>query len=414
MRFTFPCITILLSGIVLMVGCGQAAGMGEPAATLPPPTPTTPPPPGEILWSFQSDGAIWGSPSIGNNTIYIGSDDRRLYAIEAHSGRLKWKYETGGLVRSQPAIADQRIYFSSDDGYLYALESEHGLEQWRVDIGNISERAVLSLSVTSSDFYDYRQSSPAIADGWIYIGSADGNVYALDADTGEIRWKFQTGEKVRATPTVENGIVYIGSWDGFLYALDAKSGQLHWKYDAAPHTDPPFYYRPIQTKALVYNGLVYCASRKASIFALDIQTGALKWEHRYGNGIWVESSPVVQDGILYIGSSASQFVLALDAQSGEPRGILPTQTFNWGTPAIADNVLYIGGTVYQKPQEKAGLMALQIDDGRITGPLWHLSVGATLDASGQWIGVASSPIVSGNVVYFGSLDGKLYAVSTGP
>ena len=73
-------------------------------------------------------------------------------------------------------------------------------------------------------------SSPVSSEKALYFGGDDGNVYAVDAETGRQIWKRTTGGPVPATPAVANGIVYVGSYDGKFYALDAHSGELKWKF----------------------------------------------------------------------------------------------------------------------------------------------------------------------------------------
>ena len=65
------------------------------------------------------------------------------------------------------------------------------------------------------DPYDVFLSSPAVWNGTVYVGSGDHNVYAIDAQSGALRWKFVTGNIVHASPAVADGIVYIGSWDRY-------------------------------------------------------------------------------------------------------------------------------------------------------------------------------------------------------
>jgi len=243
-----------------------------------------------------------------------------------------------------------------------------------------------------------------VANGQVYVGSADGNVYALAADAGSINWSFETGHKVRATPTVDNGAVYVGSWDKSVYALDALTGEMRWKAPLGGQ---------VQTTALVAGGMVYCASRKASVVALDAQTGEIKWEYDYGRNMWVESSPRLVDGIIYIGSSGNRVVVGLDSRTGKEISVFHSNAFNWSTPAIVSDRLYIGGTSFQHV-EKGGLIAIELVDGRFSpakDDQWRLPVEETLEASGDWSGVASSPVVVDGVIYFGGLDGRLYAVS---
>jgi eukaryotic-like serine/threonine-protein kinase len=73
-------------------------------------------------------------------------------------------------------------------------------------------------------------SSPAVANGLVYVGSTDGNLYAVDLESGTQKWKFETKVRVTSSPAVNGGVVYFGSYDGKFYAVAAASGQLKWKF----------------------------------------------------------------------------------------------------------------------------------------------------------------------------------------
>lgn len=115
-----------------------------------------------VAWTYMTGNAIHSSPALGaDGTVYIGSSDNKLYAINP-DGSLRWTFATSGAVSSSPLIAaDGAIYFGSNDNNLYCLEST-GAERWRVTLGG----AVVS--------------SPAMdEDGNIYVGCNDGNLYAI-------------------------------------------------------------------------------------------------------------------------------------------------------------------------------------------------------------------------------------------
>ncbi len=76
--------------------------------------------------------------------------------------------------------------------------------------------------------WDYMQSSPAVADGLVFSGTSNQKFYAVDARTGQEKWRVEIGLYVRSSPAVVNGIVYFGDWLGKLYALDAQTGQEKW------------------------------------------------------------------------------------------------------------------------------------------------------------------------------------------
>ncbi len=392
------------AAVVALTSCTPTVAV-DAAATIQP----APPP---VLWSFQTNGAIWGTPSIDDQTVYIGSDDGNLYAVDAHTGDERWHFATAGLVRSRPAFSNGFVYFTSDDGFLYAVDADSGQQVWRTDIGNFSEpeKRENPGNIPDPTIFDYLQSSPIVSGRRVYVGSADGQVYAVVAETGRITWSVKTGQKVRATPAVEDGTVYVGSWDGTVYALDALTGETRWKTAIGGQ---------VQSTAAVTGGLVYTGSRKASVVALDAQTGQKRWECDYGRNMWVESSPQVMGDLVYIGSSGNQYVLGLDTRIGEVLSAYKGEAFFWSTPAIAADTLYIGGEAYTKTEQVGGLFSLEIPAGaslknRVPLKLrWLLPVTDTLMPDGYWAGVASSPLISGDVIYFGGLDGQLYAVGIG-
>lgn len=158
-------------------------------------------------WRFRAGDSIQSSPAIGEDgTIYIGADDGNLYAL-APDGKEKWRFQTNDRIVSSPAIGpDGTIYVGSLDGRLYAVKPD-GKEKWRFQ--------------TEGPIY----SSPAVAaDGVIYIGSDDGNLYAINAD-GTLRWSFKTDGEVRSSPVIESdGTIYIASRDGNLYKIRGEAG----------------------------------------------------------------------------------------------------------------------------------------------------------------------------------------------
>jgi len=359
----------------------------------------------QILWAFQTGSAIWGTATVNNGTVYTGSDDGTLYAINAQTGALNWKFLSNGIIRSQPALSTGLVYFASDDGYLYAIDEQNGQLVWQTDIGNalpceVREKLGTNTSPTG---WDYKQSSPVVMDKRVYVGSLDGNVYALDSTTGKAIWTYQTGGKVRATPVINDSGLYIGSWDESFYALDLKTGNLRWNTPVGGE---------VQSTALAANGLIYTASRKASIVALDSQTGDLSWEFNYGTNMWVESSPVLSKEVLYIGSAGSKWVVGLDGLTGKMTASFYSKTYYMGTPAIHGDALLIGGVTFRQ-EDKGGLFMFKLSNKSFPNSLLpdqFFPVDKTLESEGNWSGVLSTPVIQDGITYIGGLDGKLYAL----
>jgi hypothetical protein len=134
-------------------------------------------------------------------------------------------------------------------------------------------------------------SSPAVADGVVYVGSDDYNVYALNATTGTKIWNYPTGSTMYSSPAVADGVVYVGSDDYNVYALNATTGTKIWNYP----TGSTMYSSPA-----VADGVVYVGSDDYNVYALNATTGTKIWN--YPTGSYVYSSPAVADGKVYVGS----------------------------------------------------------------------------------------------------------------
>jgi outer membrane protein assembly factor BamB len=205
------------------------------------------------------------------------------------------------------------------------------------------------------------------------IGSYDSNLYALDARSGKVRWKFQTEGMVHATPAVVGDMVYIagcdevfrairladgkqvyeipiGSYTGasaliegerayfgtFNYevvALDMKARKILWSFDD-PERDFPFY-----SSASLVNNRVILGGRDKLVRAIDATTGKSVWN--FATRARVDSSPAIAGGRVYIGSSDGNLYV-LDAASGEKRGEVDAGSPLVASPAIAGGRLVIG------------------------------------------------------------------------
>jgi eukaryotic-like serine/threonine-protein kinase len=79
-----------------------------------------------VKWTFRTGAAVISTPAVANGTVYVGSSDHNLYALDAASGALRWQFATGGRVTSSPAVAAGPVYFGSFDSNLYALDAASG------------------------------------------------------------------------------------------------------------------------------------------------------------------------------------------------------------------------------------------------------------------------------------------------
>ncbi|HEX7880542.1 MAG TPA: PQQ-binding-like beta-propeller repeat protein [Candidatus Eisenbacteria bacterium] len=349
----------------------------------------------EPAWSFATGGPIWSAPTVHDGVVYFGGNDGRIHALDAATGRARWQFQTGGPVVAKPTVTGAYLYVASDDGWLYKIEAGSGREVWRCDThGGAVKRAWPSLTVEG---YDSQASAALVADGLVYVGSADGHLYAIDDATGSPRWDFATGGIIRSTPVMAGNNVVVGSHDHFVYAVNARTGTLAWKHDKQDAV--------VSTAAVVGNQ-VLIGGRDSLLEALDAATGQPLWKRFYWLS-WVESSAVVAGDMAYIGSSDYQKALAINAATGRVRWTFDTDGSAWSTPAVDSSAVYIGavGTPGYFIDHRGGFFALDRDTGR---ELWRICFPPIPGSFTN--GVASSPAVGGGCVYFGGLDGTFRAV----
>ena len=228
-------------------------------------------------WRFQTGGEVDSSPAIGwGGTIYVGSDDSYLYAINP-DGTQKWRFHTGNAVVSSPAIgAYGTIYVGSCDRYLYAINPD-GTQKWKFPTG---DRVVWS--------------SPAIGpEGTIYVGSCDHYVYAINPEDGTQKWRFYAAGLVDSSPAIgAEGTIYVGSWDRYVYAINPEDGTQKWRFQTGVSVR--------SSPAIGADGTIYVGSYDTYLYAINLN-GTQKWRFHTGDG--VESSPAIgADGTIYVGS----------------------------------------------------------------------------------------------------------------
>jgi outer membrane protein assembly factor BamB len=273
-----------------------------------------------------------------------------------------WEFACEDEVRSSPTVAEGILYAGAYDNNLYALDARTGQFVWKY----ATEGGIAS--------------SPCIWRDMVFVGSEDRVFYAINARTGGIAWTCPTGERIRSSPRVEYDRVFFGSDDGHLYAVRAQSGAVRWKFPAL---------QPIRSRPTISDDVVYFGSEDNHVYALDIQSGSLKWKFRANRGI--TSSPAVDEGLVFVGSR-DWTVYALDAGTGWPLWRRRTNNAVISSPAISEGgVLYIGSV-------DGNLYALETKSGR---PIWKFSV------EGQ---INCKPAVAEGAVYFGSIDEHVYSV----
>ncbi len=328
----------------------------------------------DSLWQAVTNDTVTGPPAVApDGTIYVGGTDRSFYAFTA-GGVQKWAYPTGGLIDTcSAAIGDDgTVYFGSNDGKLYALFPSGAL-RWSHDFG---------ATAPVSD-------SPALAaDGTVYVKADDGFLYALNPADGTTKWRFDVHAPTSyASPAVgADGTIYQGSEDKNLYAIN-PDGTLKWAFT----TDNDIYTVPaIDAAGNLYFGVL----NSGKLWSLT-PAGTLRWTYSGATLGSSSSAALNADGSTVYFGGYDHKLHAVNTATGAARwAYLLGDEVRGSSPAIdANGVIYIGCYDYR-------LYAINADG----------TLKRTYD-TGNWI--RSAPAISGNTLYVGSNDHKLYAFDIG-
>jgi outer membrane protein assembly factor BamB len=388
-----------------------------------------------VKWAFPTGARVVSSPVVAADTLYIGSDDGNLYALDPATGVQRWKFTTAGPVSSTPAVAEGVVFFGSYDGRFYAVDALTGKLKWR--FATEGERrfeakglhGMLPKNQTIADPYDLFLSSPVVAEKAVVFGSGDGHLYALEAATGMLRWKFAAGDVIHASPAYADGRVYVGSWDSILYAVDLTKGSELWRFKAG---EDPYIHNQVgfQSSPAVAGGTVYVGCRDSKLYALDAKTGRQKWQVD-NQGSWVVGSPAVVRGKVVYATSDSSLFHVVDAETGKSLVKEDVRAFVFASPTVAGDVVYLGitnGSLEARELETGHLLWSFATEASRRNPGWVLTSERRFNQPllfySPWREVpllgqdrqlsvgsfVSTPLVAGGLVFVGSTDGNVYAL----
>jgi outer membrane protein assembly factor BamB len=277
--------------------------------------------------------------------------------------KVAWTYEAGGTIESSAAIADGAVFVGSGSGQLLSLDAATGKKRWSYPTAEVGE------------------SSPCVASGLVYIGDLKGVVHAVSARDGAPAWTFKAKTQVKASPVVVAGKVLVGSYDQTVYALDARTGHLAWSFE----TDGQ-----VHATAGVEAGLAYVTGCDALLRALRVADG--KEIFHVASGAYTGASPALSNGRAFYGTFENE-VIAVDLGA---RQVVwryrPERQFPfYSSAAVAAGKVVVGG------RDKL-VHALHAATGKAA---WTFATRARVD---------SSPLIADGKVCVASGDGRVYVL----
>jgi outer membrane protein assembly factor BamB len=219
------------------------------------------------IWTFQTDGHIVGSPAIETSNsnehhIVISSSDGHIYAVDRNLGRLVWEFEAGGGIWSTPVIVEGVVYFGALDGTVYAVSTTNTNQ---VGQGELIWSHKTSGAIASTALVFPRSINDS--KGGLFIGSFDKMFYALDLE-GNLLWQepFKASNWFWNTAIYHANVIYVGSMDGNLYAIDALTGKSVW---SSPFTTGG----PIVSSPTIVESGIAVGSDDGNVYLVDSSTG---------------------------------------------------------------------------------------------------------------------------------------------
>ena len=317
-------------------------------------------PPLTLLWTYPTQDAIESTAAIYEGTVYVGSLDGQLYALDLRTGVLVWQYQADGEIKSSPTVANSTVYFGDEAGTFHSVAIQSGQRRWTfaADAGIVS--------------------SANYADSQLYFGSYDQHLYCLDATTGTLIWKIATEGYIHSTPALYKNRVAIAGCDGYLRLLDRTDGTQHQQLELGGY---------VASSAAIHAGRAYLGTFGNEVLGIDLDTGAIRW--RYAHAVRkfpFYSSPAVADQATVIGGR-DKIVHALDPQTGQPLWTFAAGARVDSSPVIAGDYIYIGARA---------LIALVLTSGT---EVWRFETGAP---------IAASPAIAAGRLVIGATDGVLY------
>jgi len=312
----------------------------------------------EVLWTFDTTDDVNNFTSYGtidNHTLYEATSTGVLFSINATSGGMNWRTAVGekpsvptvyngqvfvgsiegvsifttdgekqrqvvtdGRVRSRPVIIEDTVVFGDSLGNVYSIVAATGQEQRRLNVSNESH-------ISST----YNEN--------IYLTSGN-RCYAIGRNNHTIVWTFPTNGMITSAPTLNNHTVYFSSWDTYVYAVDAKTGALRWKYQAGWGFD---------SSPVVSKDELFACSMDNNLYCVN-PDGTLRWIFTANAAL--HTTPVPYGSRVFFGSDDGR-VYAVNRSSGEAvwsftPGYSINGVTNYVTTPIVSNIVVSNGSVY--------------------------------------------------------------------
>lgn len=300
-------------------------------------------------------------------SVFMGSQNQFVYAIDPITGLKKWECNVGANVKASPVLYGGTLFVGTTSPILFKLNPNTGAKD--------QSKVGFPAGITTT---------PVGKDNFLFLTTGN-EVKSLDIKPDTIEWTFSAGGTINSSPMVKDTQLVFGCDDGYVYMIDNRDGKLIWKSAA--------YATLFNCSPAMDSSTIYIGGENGYMYALYRKDGSERWKYLTGASKPVKSSPLVYDGNVIFGNDDNK-LFCLENVYGTPRWIMTA------TDRIRSSPYLYGQTIFVGSYDKA-FYAVNALNGTVK---WTFATPGGL--------IAASPVCYKGYVYFGSYDKYLYALDT--
>ncbi len=301
-----------------------------------------------LAWEYDlSAGTANGAPIIADSIVIAGTMRGELHAVRLTDGKKIGWVSLGDAIHGTPAISGSTVFvpLTNSRESVVAFDLTEGRPKWKQSCGDV-------------------ETSLLLADGRLYGGTTEGSLFCLEPVSGAVHWVFslpenRTRKGIRSSPAAWKSLVMFGADNGCLYALDAATGKVQWKYQADA---------PIVAPVAADSSLVVVGTTGGTVLALDPATGNERWQKNVGAPVY--GHVLLREPVSVVVTTGG-WVTCLATRNGEQLWKTETGAPMLAGPSAADGVAFVG-TLHRE------FLALSLDDGKV---LWKTATEGRIKTS---------------------------------
>lgn len=322
----------------------------------------------KLLWTFKTGGSCISSPVTDGKNVYIGSLDSALYSIDIITGNQSWKIKLDDEIEASPLIFEEMIFIGDLDGNFYSINKTSGKVNWRFKAEGVRGKIVGSANILE----EKRQ---------VIFGSHNDTLYCLNADDGQVVWKYGSDSYINGTPAADGANIVFGGCDAYLHVINVSDGSPLGKINVESH---------IAGSAVLKDSFAYVGNYGRKLLGIDIRTMRISWVYTSsGRQEPFFASPALIDTFV-IAPSRDKFIHCVSSVTGNLIWKFAAKGAIDSSPVIAANRVIAGC-------EKGFLYLLDLKTGS------HVN---SVDIGGS---VSGAPLVSGGMIIVGDDNGMVSA-----